>query len=231
MRLSVLELLHARQQAVLGTRMPQGPRQRRAGDTQPRLLHSSPPQSFPWSPASAPPIHCTQCGPLRSPELLINRELQTQHRFIQTAQTAQGREKSHDTPRARQHPHPSPAAAVTAWACRGQLFSWSCRSLQGTKRNWEASGSRRRRLFPGQHPNQVHSHLQRPTFTEPCITGSHHISIAEPEDFWPQELKVVNCSGVFLLMGHPSPVLLPTPQPVCSLSPQKMGCTEAGPRL
>lgn len=98
MRLSVLELLHARQQAVLGTRMPHGPRQRRAGDTQPRLLHSSPPQSFPWSPASAPPIHCTQCGPLRSPELLINRELQTQHRFIQTAQTAQGRERATTPP-------------------------------------------------------------------------------------------------------------------------------------
>lgn len=89
----------------------------------------------------AAPTHCTQRRSLRTPELLINRELDTLHCFRQTPYTVRVGEKSHGHPQgtaASLAGVPSGRGAhhcpVMAWASQGRSSAWSCRSLESRKR-------------------------------------------------------------------------------------------------
>lgn len=80
------------------------PHQHKAGDT--LFLQSSSIRlhASTW----ATPIHCTQRRSLRTPELLINRELQTLHCFMQTAYTVQGGGE-------KRHGHPQGIGSCPQW--------------------------------------------------------------------------------------------------------------------
>lgn len=99
------------------------------------LVPPGPSQSS-FSPChGAPPPHCTQLRSLRTPDLLINRELQTLHCFVQISSHSTGR-GSHGHRRRRQLPQ-----RVTAGAGQGRSSAWHCRSLKGRRKGLESVSS------------------------------------------------------------------------------------------